>query len=521
MVYTFKLISEAFDAIVNKEKSVEVRFKKNRNIKKGDYIRFVELNGNRKTCVIVDSVEEFNCFDDFNNNVELDKWNFEPKGKFDDFVKKEFLCNSNEKITAIFFSLAKVSIVMPVYNSELFLEETLDSISKQIFKNFELLIIDDYSNDNSKNIIDGYIDELPILYYKNQKNIGAAETRNFGLNLVLSEYCQFLDSDDIFDSQLLEQLVSAIEKHNTDIAIAEYDSIFNDEEYTLCKSNFIFEKELLDFKDTKFLWKDIPNYLMCWNNVPWNKLFRTSFLKNNSILFQDVPSSNDVYFCNIAMMIGTMIHTQTFKPLIHYRVSNNNSISSKRNPFNEFSANNLIFSEMKRRKIKPNNRIKENCLTNLFKYIRECPSNLKESYFNMVKNELLLNNTLIDKDYIKSKHPIIKELFNYHSFEEPVFNLKLDYIEIIYSSPKSIVNFIKRYSNDLTLEFTNYSDFFHLFKNRFEDIINISVISKNASESNHSIACFSYLQRFEIEKEIEKYNIKNVTIIPFYKLNQE
>ena len=52
MVYTFKLISEAFDAIVNKEKSVEVRFKKNRNIKKGDYIRFVELNGNRKTLIL-------------------------------------------------------------------------------------------------------------------------------------------------------------------------------------------------------------------------------------------------------------------------------------------------------------------------------------------------------------------------------------------------------------------------------------------------------------------------------------
>jgi len=90
-----------------------------------------------------------------------------------------------------------VDVIMPNYNKGKFLEESINSVIKQKYKNWKLFIIDNFSNDNSRNIIDkfqGKFENIYIVYLK--KNMGAAFSRNLGIRLSKSKYISFLDSDD-------------------------------------------------------------------------------------------------------------------------------------------------------------------------------------------------------------------------------------------------------------------------------------------------------------------------------------
>ena len=107
--------------------------------------------------------------------------------------------------TTAYSRTSKVSIIVPMYNAASFLKETLDSILNQTFTNFELLLIDDCSKDNTLEIANSFSD--PRIYIvKNEKNLGAGGTRNKGIKLAQSTYIAFCDADDImFPNRLEEQ----------------------------------------------------------------------------------------------------------------------------------------------------------------------------------------------------------------------------------------------------------------------------------------------------------------------------
>lgn len=103
----------------------------------------------------------------------------------------------------------KISIITVTHNREAFIREAIDSILAQTFKDWELLVIDDASTDNTENIVNEYILKDPrIKYFKNEKNLGIARTRNKGLELALGEYIAPLDSDDkwLDNSKLQKQV---------------------------------------------------------------------------------------------------------------------------------------------------------------------------------------------------------------------------------------------------------------------------------------------------------------------------
>ncbi|MDR0880544.1 MAG: glycosyltransferase family 2 protein [Clostridioides sp.] len=101
-----------------------------------------------------------------------------------------------------------VSIITPVYNSGRFLSETIESIQNQTYKNWQLLLVDDCSTDNSKEIIDGYANrDSRIRYIKLEKNSGAAVSRNVGLKNAEGRFIAFVDSDDLWKNTKLEKQV--------------------------------------------------------------------------------------------------------------------------------------------------------------------------------------------------------------------------------------------------------------------------------------------------------------------------
>ncbi len=115
-----------------------------------------------------------------------------------------------------------VSIIIPLYNSECFLNETLNSVLSQTYKNIEVILIDDNSTDGSLNIGLNFQKQHPpkILLYKN-KGKGACAARNYGFELSKGEYIQFLDADDMLSPDKIERQVKALEEQPGCIAVCE------------------------------------------------------------------------------------------------------------------------------------------------------------------------------------------------------------------------------------------------------------------------------------------------------------
>ncbi len=129
-----------------------------------------------------------------------------------------------------------VSIVVPVHNSEKFIAQTIASVQNQTYQNWELLLINDFSNDGSENIINLYKkNDKRIQLINLENNVGAAMTRNKGIELAKGRYIAFLDSDDVWEKEKLEKQLDFIKKNNYAFTFTGYQ--FVDE--NLCRNGKI------------------------------------------------------------------------------------------------------------------------------------------------------------------------------------------------------------------------------------------------------------------------------------------
>lgn len=114
-----------------------------------------------------------------------------------------------------------VSIIMPSWNTARFIRESIDSVRNQTYTNWELLIVDDCSTDNTDEIVASYSDER-IRYFKNEKNSGAALTRNRAMREARGEWIAFLDSDDLWTPEKLERQLQFMKENNYVFSYHEY-----------------------------------------------------------------------------------------------------------------------------------------------------------------------------------------------------------------------------------------------------------------------------------------------------------
>ena len=121
--------------------------------------------------------------------------------------------------------MCKVSVVVPVYNSEKFLEYCIQSILNQTYTNIELILVNDGSTDNSLNICAKYKLEDDRVVVINQKNMGVSVARNNGIIHATGEYLQFVDSDDFVDINMTEKLIYAAKENKASMVICGYRSI--------------------------------------------------------------------------------------------------------------------------------------------------------------------------------------------------------------------------------------------------------------------------------------------------------
>lgn len=190
-----------------------------------------------------------------------------------------------------------VSIIVPMYNSQEFIESTLHSILNQSYKNIELIIADDGSTDeSSKKVLEFSRKDSRVSYYY-QDNRGGSAARNLGFDNSKGEYIIYFDSDDTMNENSIEVLVKAIVDSNY-----HYDIVLGDHRYVN------FEEEILNIKHRKMAShvletikqnpeskKDLFN-LVYFNPIPGTKMIRKDFLVKNNIYFEDLKVSQDLNF---------------------------------------------------------------------------------------------------------------------------------------------------------------------------------------------------------------------------------
>ena len=128
-----------------------------------------------------------------------------------------------------------VSVIMPAHNAERFLEEAIQSVISQTVTDWELLVIDDCSSDNTRQIAAEFAQKDPrIRLLANEQNMGVAKTRNRGLDLCSGQYVALLDSDDYWKPQLLEKMISRAKETEADIVYCSYELVSKEGE-KVCK----------------------------------------------------------------------------------------------------------------------------------------------------------------------------------------------------------------------------------------------------------------------------------------------
>lgn len=180
--------------------------------------------------------------------------------------------------------MIKVSVIIPIYNVELYLEEALDSIINQTLKEIEIILINDGSTDNSLNIVRKYEREDRRVIVINQKNQGQSIARNEGLKIVRGKYIYFMDSDDYIELDTLELCYQKAEKEKLDFLF--FDAISFSKNYKLATNIFTYDRSKLIEKNQRG--QEYLRILIETKNFrcpPWLYFININYLKNNDIYF--------------------------------------------------------------------------------------------------------------------------------------------------------------------------------------------------------------------------------------------
>ena len=222
--------------------------------------------------------------------------------------------------------MVKISIIMPVYNAENFIKETLNSIVNQTFQDFELICIDDGSSDDSLKILNEYADwHIKVIP---QENKGVGATRNRGLKESSGDYVFFMDSDDQIHPMFLEKVYKNLTDNDSDIVLYKIGNIENDEKLHINPYKiFSVPTRSIDFSNYTFNYESVRKYVMNLYFAPWMKVYRKEFLeKYDDFTFDETLPYEDVLFHIKSILRAPRI---SFIPeyLYYYRTDNPSSLS--------------------------------------------------------------------------------------------------------------------------------------------------------------------------------------------------
>lgn len=217
-----------------------------------------------------------------------------------------------------------ISLIVPFYNGEMYLKDCIKSIIEQDYQNIELILVDDGSSDNSKNIADRFAKNDKRISVYHQNNSGVSTARNVGIENSIGEYIGFIDADDYIDKNYVSYFVELIKKENAEIAITPSVRKFDE-----------FNKDIKEDSNNDYVevWNGVraTKELLYYNVVvsPFNKLFSKKLIEKNRLRFnielafgEDFNFAVDCFQRANKVVVGHRI-------VYNYRVDNKNSAMNK------------------------------------------------------------------------------------------------------------------------------------------------------------------------------------------------
>ena len=296
-----------------------------------------------------------------------------------------------------------LSVIIPVYNVENYLNECLDSVTSQTLEDMEIICIDDGSTDNSPYILKEYLKKDKRIKIITKENGGQATARNLGIKEAQGEYIAFVDSDDFIEPTMFEKLYTKSKDNNLDIAmckIATYDNqteeIKDNVWYYMLGVFRDFDKDIFNHKDTREFTCHIAV-------TPYNKIYKTTLLKENNILFPEgLIFEDEKFFYDTYLKAKRVSIVDEF--LYYYRINRKGSTvdTIKDNDFSDI----VPISKLIRETFKETDNYEDYkiLLSNRFIHLQlarftQTSQKYKETFFNLLKSDLeevLADRTIYD-----------------------------------------------------------------------------------------------------------------------------
>ncbi len=372
----------------------------------------------------------------------------------DVFGENELILNACDS----FFNKIKVSLIIPVYNAEEFLDESINSLLNQTLRDMELICVNDGSKDNSLQMLKDFSKKDPRIKIINQENQGCGAARNKALDNANGDYIYFFDPDDYLVPDALEKLYYNAISNNSDFVIFKIASFRDGQPINYDEPGFEFEKIFndVDFNNFTFNYRAIKRHVLLSSFAPWTKFYKKEFLDK----YDDFRFHINVAFDDVPFHVQSMLRAEriSYVPefFYHYRLSNPNSVNNtasnapdifkivdyveeflkNENYFDEFREDFFIFK-----------------ITQLSMYIISSNS---EDYFKMVKSSIN-NMNFSDTDayigIIKRSNALKRynAIINSNSIIEYKFNLNSDEVNIEALENNIYLNEIERIQKDISI----------------------------------------------------------------------
>lgn len=212
----------------------------------------------------------------------------------------------------------KISIIIPIFNAEKYIDECINSLEKQTLQDMEIICINDGSTDNTQEKLENHTDNKIKIY--NQENSGPGKARNNAIIRVTGKYILFLDSDDWLEPNTLERLYNNAKTNNSDLVLFNAVEHLPDNKY----HNRIYNLPENNYENFSFNYTYNKNLVMNSYQVVCTKLHKTSFIKENNIKFNENGQFEDVMF-HIESMIKAKRISYVPDILYHYRKTEKNT----------------------------------------------------------------------------------------------------------------------------------------------------------------------------------------------------
>ncbi|MDR3178523.1 MAG: glycosyltransferase [Oscillospiraceae bacterium] len=231
----------------------------------------------------------------------------------------------------MFYQKPLISVIVPIYNVEKFLKKCLKSIEEQTYKNLEVILVNDGSQDSSGEIAKEFASYRKNFLFLDKENQGVSSARNLGLEIAKGEYISFVDSDDYIFPKFIEELYEILVKNNADISCCSFSL-----HYERIKKNFVYfpakyKTYVLDKR--KALKKLISGNTI--QGFVWNKLYKKHLFTSNNIrfenmCFEDLVASIQLFYFSKKVVVknkalyaytqrkGSILRTMSFKKVNDY-----------------------------------------------------------------------------------------------------------------------------------------------------------------------------------------------------------